>query len=289
MPGVLGSVRLPRVLKAALAVGLVFGVAVVGTAGVSAALIAHHSDWPLEREVAEVGLTLAAKLGTQGLTQPDLPNQARARAPITYAGMCAQCHGSTGTGNGAFGATTYPPAASLVAHDAVKRSDAELYWIVKNGISLTGMPGFGGQLTDRDAWGLVWYLRQLQAGGAPVYTPASASERVTAPADGVARGAAVYFTQNCAQCHGSRGDGPGDMGLRNGRGEVDEAVRKGKAGMPTYPQSMISDQDLEDLKAYLAALANPAQTGTQPAQGGEGNRPARPNGGGGQGNPQGRN
>ena len=81
--------------------------------------------------------------------------------------MCAQCHGSTGTGNGAFGATTYPPAASLVAHDAVKRSDSELYWIIKNGISLTGMPGFGGQTTDRDVWGLVWYVRQLQAGDAP--------------------------------------------------------------------------------------------------------------------------
>ena len=99
----------------------------------------------------------------------------------------------------------------------------------------------------------------------------------------------MYFTQNCAQCHGSHGDGPGDKGLRTGRGDVDEAVRKGKAGMPTYPQSMISDQDLDDLKAYLTALANPAQAGGQPGQGGgEGNRPGRQNSGG-PGNPQGRN
>jgi mono/diheme cytochrome c family protein len=40
-------------------------------------------------------------------------------------------------------------------------SDPELFWIVKNGIRLSGMPGFGKVESDEHIWDLVRYLRTL--------------------------------------------------------------------------------------------------------------------------------
>jgi len=41
-------------------------------------------------------------------------------------------------------------------------TDGELYWIIKNGIRLTGMPAWGDPGDDdRDTWGLVAFIRHL--------------------------------------------------------------------------------------------------------------------------------
>jgi mono/diheme cytochrome c family protein len=36
----------------------------------------------------------------------------------------------------------------------------ETYWKVKNGIRLTGMPGFGASMTDQQMWQVSLYLQQ---------------------------------------------------------------------------------------------------------------------------------
>jgi hypothetical protein len=41
------------------------------------------------------------------------------------------------------------------------RGDPELFWVVKNGIRLTGMPGFGRFYSDPQIWHLVRYIRTL--------------------------------------------------------------------------------------------------------------------------------
>jgi len=40
-------------------------------------------------------------------------------------------------------------------------SDAELFWIVKNGLKMTGMPSFGKTHTEEQIWGIVAFLRHL--------------------------------------------------------------------------------------------------------------------------------
>ncbi len=279
---------LPKPARAALAIVVLFVVATAGVVVVSAGLVAHRTDWPFERQVADVAVALAAKVGSNGLTAPAADPRAAPRAAIAYAGMCAQCHGSRGDGMGMWGPTTYPPARPLNSGDSKERTDPELFWLIKNGISLTGMPGFGGQLPDRDIWGLVNYLRTMQQGNLALFTAAGASERPVAPAAGdagaVGRGAGVYFAQSCAQCHGSVGNGPGDLNLTRGPGELDEAVRKGRPGMPSYGADQVTDSDLKDLTAFLHSLANPAQSRT-PAGGGAGQQRG-PGGGPGAGQPQ---
>jgi mono/diheme cytochrome c family protein len=55
----------------------------------------------------------------------------------------------------------YPRAADLTSRDSQFYSDRELFWIVKNGIRLSGMPAFGKVESDGHIWDLVLYVRSL--------------------------------------------------------------------------------------------------------------------------------
>ncbi|HTY41254.1 MAG TPA: cytochrome c, partial [Thermoanaerobaculia bacterium] len=43
------------------------------------------------------------------------------------------------------------------------RTDGELFWILQNGIRLTGMPAFGPTHKDRQIWAIVAFVRHLPA------------------------------------------------------------------------------------------------------------------------------
>lgn len=55
----------------------------------------------------------------------------------------------------------YPRAADLTAVNAQSYSDRELFWIIKNGIRLSGMPAFGKVESDEHIWDLVFFVRAL--------------------------------------------------------------------------------------------------------------------------------
>lgn len=59
----------------------------------------------------------------------------------------------------------YPRASDLGSAGVQQWSDAELFWIIQNGIRLTGMPGFGKSLSDDQIWPLVDYIRSLGGSG----------------------------------------------------------------------------------------------------------------------------
>jgi hypothetical protein len=56
----------------------------------------------------------------------------------------------------------YPPPADLTRPDVVSRwSDAELYWIIKNGVKDTGMIALGPTHQEHDLWAVSAFVRQL--------------------------------------------------------------------------------------------------------------------------------
>jgi mono/diheme cytochrome c family protein len=58
-----------------------------------------------------------------------------------YEDMCAGCHGGPGIERSEIGKGLNPPAPNLA--DAVPAwSPRQLFWIVKNGLKMTGMPSF---------------------------------------------------------------------------------------------------------------------------------------------------
>jgi mono/diheme cytochrome c family protein len=59
----------------------------------------------------------------------------------------------------------YPRASDLTAPMVRQYSDSELFWIVKNGIRLSGMPAFAKVESDENIWNLVRYVRTLPESG----------------------------------------------------------------------------------------------------------------------------
>ncbi len=75
---------------------------------------------------------------------------------------CAACHGLDGQKLTDAGRWMYPRAADLTSPTVQRYSDRELFWIVKNGIRLSGMPAFGKVESDEHIWDLVHFVRTLR-------------------------------------------------------------------------------------------------------------------------------
>lgn len=97
---------------------------------------------------------------------PSLPPTSAAglaEGKARYGMECAACHGMDGRGLTDNGRWMYPRAADLTSPAVQQYSDRELFWIVKNGIRLTGMPALGRVETDERIWHLVQYVRSLDS------------------------------------------------------------------------------------------------------------------------------
>lgn len=75
---------------------------------------------------------------------------------------CASCHGTDGRSPTNIGNAMYPRALSLSSREVQHLSDPELFWVIKNGIRFSGMPGFGNTLSDEEIWQATYYVRSLR-------------------------------------------------------------------------------------------------------------------------------
>ncbi|MGE5275964.1 MAG: c-type cytochrome [Acidobacteriota bacterium] len=78
-----------------------------------------------------------------------------------YRENCVGCHGAPGVDAAEYGQGLNPPAPDLTLPRIQKRPDGELYWIVANGIRMTGMPAFGPTHKEEELWKIVAFLRHL--------------------------------------------------------------------------------------------------------------------------------
>lgn len=77
-----------------------------------------------------------------------------------YDAMCAECHGAPGMEPSEVG-QGLNPSPPLLTEEAPEWTPAELFWIVKHGVKMTGMPAFGPTHEDGDLWALVAFLQEL--------------------------------------------------------------------------------------------------------------------------------
>ena len=80
-----------------------------------------------------------------------------------FADHCASCHGNDGGGNTEMGRNLYPKAPDMRLPRTQTLSDGELFYIIENGVMLTGMPGWstGSPEGERSSWQLVHFVRRL--------------------------------------------------------------------------------------------------------------------------------
>lgn len=74
---------------------------------------------------------------------------------------CLDCHGAPGVEEAEFGSGLNPPAPDLTLPSVQRMRDGELYWVVSNGIRMTGMPAFSPTHKEEEIWKIVAFVRHL--------------------------------------------------------------------------------------------------------------------------------
>ncbi len=85
-----------------------------------------------------------------------------------YNEMCIYCHGAPGKEASDIGQGLHPEPPDLTKTPQ-RWNNAELFWIVKNGIKMTGMPAFGPTHDDDTVWNIVGFVRKLPSMSAEDY------------------------------------------------------------------------------------------------------------------------
>jgi thiosulfate dehydrogenase len=86
-----------------------------------------------------------------------------------YRDQCSVCHGDWGHLPSATAKGMFPQPPQLLPPKTGVTDDpvGETYWKVRNGIRLTGMPGYGSSLTDTELWQVSLLLLHAQELPAP--------------------------------------------------------------------------------------------------------------------------
>ncbi len=78
-----------------------------------------------------------------------------------YKENCVTCHGAPGVEESEAGMGLNPPAPDLTLPAIQRMSDGELYWVVSNGVRMTGMPAFSLTHKPDEIWKIVAFVRHL--------------------------------------------------------------------------------------------------------------------------------
>jgi len=190
---------------------------------------------------------------------------------------CVQCHGAPGVPPEPF-ALGLTPLPTPLARSGLDRTPAELFWVVKHGIKMTGMPAWEFRFAEEDLWAVVAFVKQL-----PLLSPRAYSELPAQLARPEAvlpsgepdarRGKDALRQYGCIGCH----EIPGEVGPEARLGPTLKGVasrtvlggvlpnsfdnmvlwlRAPQAFTPhsAMPMLGVTERDARDMAAYLATL-----------------------------------
>jgi mono/diheme cytochrome c family protein len=92
-----------------------------------------------------------------------LTSKVLAQGRAHFADHCATCHGNDGRGKTTIGQNLYPKVPDMWAKETQLLSDGEIFYIIKNGVRLTGMAAWGEDSPEGDLenWHLVHFIRHV--------------------------------------------------------------------------------------------------------------------------------
>jgi thiosulfate dehydrogenase len=111
------------------------------------------SPIPFEKALARVGLHAYLDKLPHPAPQVAADEATLIAGAKVYKEQCSVCHGLPGEPKSAIQGGMYPAPPELFHGTGVTDDDAwESYWKVENGIRMSGMPSFKGQLTETQIW-----------------------------------------------------------------------------------------------------------------------------------------
>jgi mono/diheme cytochrome c family protein len=145
--------------------------ALVGACALAAGVWFMNGGINAQQQPGPTETTIARRLRAAAI--PDRARKAgnpvRLTSDVLEAGMahfadhCASCHGNDGGADTEMARGLYPKVPDMRKPDTQSLSDGELFYIIENGVRLTGMPAWGtGTKEGADAsWALVHFIRHL--------------------------------------------------------------------------------------------------------------------------------
>jgi mono/diheme cytochrome c family protein len=152
-----------RIVARGIALLVVAGL-VGGAYLVTTGLSAHSQPGTIEAVAARAVRGLAIRAHAGSTSNPVAGNdEAIAEGREHFADHCAICHANDGSGNIEIGQALYPKAPDMRLPATQSLSDAELFYIIENGVRFTGMPGWGTGTKEGEtaSWHLVHFIRHL--------------------------------------------------------------------------------------------------------------------------------
>jgi len=179
-----------------------------------------------------------------------------------YLQSCAICHGADGRGETYVGRNMYPPAMDMNSPHVQHWSDAEIFWIIQNGVRLTGMPSWQSSISETDTWKLVRFIHALpRLNSAPPAPMEAQHEAPQANAALIKYGKTLYRQEGCFTCHRLNGEGGGvgpDLTTEGSRGRSVEWLVGHFKDPPAYvhgsvmpPFKNLTDDQLRALTDFL--------------------------------------
>lgn len=237
----------------------------------------------------EVAMRQSVRRHARNVDEPPLTDpQMAQRGAASFQAHCVQCHGAPGVAQSGIGLSMQPLPGPLV--DAQQHwQPRELYWVVRHGIKMTGMPAWKHRLPDQEIWDLVAFMQQLPQLNATQYAqwtqpaptppgPGRAAAQTTptlAPTftPDIERGRQTLHQYACNACHSIPGVTGSDVYVGpplKGMGQRTliagtlantpqnlahwlthtQQVKPGTA----MPQLGVTPQDAQDMAAFLSSL-----------------------------------
>jgi mono/diheme cytochrome c family protein len=264
-------------------------IAALGLAALSGGALTVYAGWydisatdqhlaPTYR-LLDYAMRRSVKFRARDIEIPDLNDEKRIQTgAYLYREHCLQCHGAPGVPPAPFALGMTPVPVALV-HTARAWPPAEVFWVVKEGIKMTGMPAWKYRLSEDHMWSVVAFLPAMarmtpeQFDRLRVFPPRPHEGDAPLQAPDAERGVEAINQYACITCHRI----PGIVGSNAPVGPPLDGVasRRILAGvLPNSPENMIlwlrfpqkvspltampdlgvTERDARDIAAYLETL-----------------------------------
>lgn len=159
-PALTRLARLTVVVLAVFGAGALGGGLMLAWKGIGARSEPGAVETAVARRLRSVAIPRAART----LTNPIPMTSESLEAGLShFADHCAVCHANDGSGQTEMGRGLYPRPPDMRGATTQSLTDGELFYIIENGVKLTGMPAWGNGTPEGEtaSWHLVGFIRHL--------------------------------------------------------------------------------------------------------------------------------
>jgi mono/diheme cytochrome c family protein len=150
-----------RLFKAVIFFALILALAFIVASQINLSALPEPGPFETRMATASKRWIIARAARKSVPAEPNGTAADQENGDMLYGMDCDSCHGKDGRHPTSTGRWMYPRVLDLGSPEVQGWSDAELFWIVKNGVRFSGMPAFGKVQSDKEIWDLVRYVRSL--------------------------------------------------------------------------------------------------------------------------------